>query len=200
MKKAGNEAVILDDDLTGDARAALAESTAWVWPLPRLGDGRRPEISDGFSADATPSHRRHVGVDMMYRRRKSEPGTLPRGTRHYYLPEGTHALAARDGVVGRAETIATGGVVRLDHGHGLSTVYHHLASIDVVQDQRVTRGQPLGLVGGAPRTSPGVYGLVHLHYEIWAATAAGGPRPWRHVDPAPYLRRWAVLPTLAAVM
>jgi septal ring factor EnvC (AmiA/AmiB activator) len=51
--------------------------------------------------------------------------------------------------------------VKLDHGHGVRSLYGHLSRIDVRAGQRVERGQMLGLVGSTGRsTGP------HLHYEV----------------------------------
>jgi len=51
--------------------------------------------------------------------------------------------------------------VKLDHGHGVRSLYGHLSRIDVRSGQRVERGQVLGLVGSTGRsTGP------HLHYEV----------------------------------
>jgi murein DD-endopeptidase MepM/ murein hydrolase activator NlpD len=51
--------------------------------------------------------------------------------------------------------------IKLDHGHGVRSLYGHLSRIDVRAGQRVERGQVLGLVGSTGRsTGP------HLHYEV----------------------------------
>ena len=49
----------------------------------------------------------------------------------------------------------------LDHGQGITTVYGHLSGFAVVAGQQVKRGQVIGYVGSAGRsTGP------HLHYEV----------------------------------
>jgi murein DD-endopeptidase MepM/ murein hydrolase activator NlpD len=54
-----------------------------------------------------------------------------------------------------------GRMIVLDHGHGISTRYGHLASFAVVAGQRVHRGDTIGYVGLSGRsTGP------HLHYEV----------------------------------
>lgn len=54
-----------------------------------------------------------------------------------------------------------GNVVRLLHGHGYSTVYAHLANIDVRLGQQVKAGDKVGGLGSTGRsTGP------HLHYEV----------------------------------
>ena len=49
----------------------------------------------------------------------------------------------------------------VDHGHGLISMMCHLSRIDVAEDQTVTRGDILGLVGATGRvTGP------HLHWSV----------------------------------
>ena len=79
--------------------------------------------------------------------------------------EGTPAYAPADGVV----VLATdhpfsleGNLVMIDHGMGLVSSLMHLQRIDVRLGDKVTRGQPIGLIGRTGRaTGP------HLH---WGAT------------------------------
>ena len=54
-----------------------------------------------------------------------------------------------------------GNEVMIDHGFGYKTRYAHMNSIDVVEGQKVSRGDRLGEVGNTGKsTGP------HLHYEI----------------------------------
>jgi murein DD-endopeptidase MepM/ murein hydrolase activator NlpD len=56
-----------------------------------------------------------------------------------------------------------GNLVVVDHGHGISTYYAHLAAIAVSAGTEVAAGQFLGYVGSTGRsTGP------HLHYEVRA--------------------------------
>lgn len=79
-------------------------------------------------------------------------------------PEGTPVHAVADGVVTLAhpDLYFTGMTVMVDHGLGLQTVYAHLSRVDVMEGQRVAKGQEIGAVGASGRaTGP------HLH---WGAT------------------------------
>jgi murein DD-endopeptidase MepM/ murein hydrolase activator NlpD len=54
-----------------------------------------------------------------------------------------------------------GNTVFVDHGHGLISMMCHLSRIDVTEDQTVSRGDILGLVGATGRvTGP------HLHWSV----------------------------------
>ncbi len=78
-------------------------------------------------------------------------------------PMGAPVLASAPGVVTLAEDdlFFTGGTIVLDHGHGLTSIYSHLASIDVDQDEMVEVGTPIGAVGSTGRsTGP------HLDWRI----------------------------------
>lgn len=75
---------------------------------------------------------------------------------------GQPVIAPADGVVMFAsEESGYGRLVILDHGHGLSTRYGHLASFAITVGQSVRRGDVIGYVGRSGRsTGP------HLHYEV----------------------------------
>ena len=77
-------------------------------------------------------------------------------------PTGTPIRATADGLVDSAETAnGYGRQVILDHGHGIRTVYGHMAKMVVLAGQHVTRCQIIGYVGQTGRsTGP------HLHYEV----------------------------------
>lgn len=67
-----------------------------------------------------------------------------------------------------------GGLVVVDHGAEVATLYGHLSALYVHEGQRVHRGQSIGAVGASGRATG-----IHLHYEV---RVHGGP-----VDPMPYL-------------
>jgi murein DD-endopeptidase MepM/ murein hydrolase activator NlpD len=78
-------------------------------------------------------------------------------------PQGSPVAASADGVVSLAETdlFYTGGTIVLDHGHGVTTIYSHLASIGVSEGQMVRVGEEIGTVGFTGRsTGP------HLDWRI----------------------------------
>lgn len=103
----------------------------------------------------------HRGVDVAARQ----------GTAVNAMLDGTVTVASKD-------MYFTGGTVMVDHGHGIQSLYAHLASIDVQVGQRLARGDPLGTIGATGRaTGP------HLHLSLyWFETALDpalilGPMP-----------------------
>jgi murein DD-endopeptidase MepM/ murein hydrolase activator NlpD len=77
--------------------------------------------------------------------------------------QGVPIHAPADGIVSLAAPsfYLDGGITILDHGHGVSTCYIHQSKIMVKVNQRVTRGQVIGLVGMTGRaTGP------HLHWAM----------------------------------
>jgi murein DD-endopeptidase MepM/ murein hydrolase activator NlpD len=75
---------------------------------------------------------------------------------------GQPVIAPAEGVVVFANVLGGyGRALVLDHGHGITTRYGHLASFAVVVGQHVRRGDVIGYVGLSGRsTGP------HLHYEV----------------------------------
>jgi len=64
-------------------------------------------------------------------------------------PTGTRIIAPAAGLVTLAEPDMhfEGGLVMIDHGQGLITVYLHMSRLDVTAGDRVSQGQPIGAVG-----------------------------------------------------
>jgi len=75
---------------------------------------------------------------------------------------GTAIKAVNSGVVVlRDELFFGGNTLVIDHGMGLFSVYMHLSEFKVIKDERVSKGQVIGLVGMSGRaTGP------HLHFGI----------------------------------
>jgi hypothetical protein len=169
---------------------ATQPAGAWVFPVPSLGD-RLAEVSDGFDSPRTfpdGTKGKHLGVDVMFRRRSARdliavyiPGT-PNGTKGYFMPDNTPALAASAGVVKFAQWTRQGFSVILQHPSGWATYYTHLASLAVAKGDAVVGGQPLGTIGASP-TDGGR--IKHLHFELWRDGTRGGA-----VDPQPYVEAW----------
>jgi murein DD-endopeptidase MepM/ murein hydrolase activator NlpD len=151
-------------------------SDVWTFPLPLQSGDRQPVISDGWH-DGDP--RVHHGVDLGYRRLPSEPAELPYGTKGFYNPPGTLALAANEGRVSISEVIGTGGYVKIWHPGDWATQYMHLAARYVAKGDVVRAGQPIGLVGHNPKG----YGWNHLHFEL---LEPGGQK----IDPAARMKEW----------
>lgn len=78
-------------------------------------------------------------------------------------PVGTpiHAAASGEVVLAEDDLFYTGGTVAIDHGHGLTTIYSHLNSVDVKVGDHVVQGVPVGTLGATGRaTGP------HLDWRI----------------------------------
>ena len=88
-------------------------------------------------------------------------------------PSGTPIVAPADGIVtlARPDMFYEGGLVFLDHGHGLIGYFMHMSKLDVKPSQHVKRGQKIGEIGQTGRsTGP------HVHWGMtWRGT---------YVDPA----------------
>jgi murein DD-endopeptidase MepM/ murein hydrolase activator NlpD len=70
-------------------------------------------------------------------------------------PVGTPVVAPASGVVAFAETGLhyEGGLIMIDHGQGLISLYLHLSRVDVAAGQSVARGQMIGAVGKEGRAT-----------------------------------------------
>jgi murein DD-endopeptidase MepM/ murein hydrolase activator NlpD len=91
-------------------------------------------------------------------------------------PEGTHVLAADDGVVALvgSGTTGYGNYVVIAHAGGFTTLYGHLEAALVHPGDKITQGQVIGFEGSTGNsTGP------HCHFEL---RINGQPQ-----DPAPYL-------------
>ncbi len=115
-------------------------------------------ISDGYGKRLNPISREpqlHAGTDLV-------------------APFGTAILAAREGIVERAEWYGGyGRLVVVDHGDGTSTYYGHCHELLVRPGQQVTRGQHIASVGSSgDATGP------HLHFEVRVHGTPKNPVRW----------------------
>jgi hypothetical protein len=89
----------------------------------------------------------------------------------FSVPIGTPVRVTGDGVVAAVQQQrGFGRVIKVDHGHGLSTVYAHLDEQLVKKGDVVSRGDIIGKSGNSGRSS-----APHLHYEIRIGTRPVNP-------------------------
>lgn len=88
--------------------------------------------------------------------------------------KGKEIVSPADGlVVEIGYRAADGNYIMVDHGHGFSTYYAHLAKIAVKKGGRVRRGDLIGHVGDTGRsTGP------HLHYGVYVNHVPVNPRKY----------------------
>ena len=116
-----------------------ANSAPNLWPVEGQITASFGERIDPFNGEGA----FHAGVDIS-------------------APVGSSIIAPADGTVVFADFLGGyGRAVVLDHGHGITTRYGHLASFAVAAGQFIHRGDTIGHVGLSGRsTGP------HLHYEV----------------------------------
>ncbi len=116
-----------------------ANSAPNLWPVEGAITGSFGERTDPFNGEGA----FHSGVDIS-------------------ASVGQPVIAPADAIVVFADfSGGYGRAVVLDHGHGITTRYGHLASFAVASGQYVHRGDTIGYVGSSGRsTGP------HLHYEV----------------------------------
>ena len=93
-------------------------------------------------------------------------------------PAASPVTAPAQGVIALAEgdLFFTGGTVMIDHGHGLTSVYSHLASLSVAVGERVATGDKLGTVGATGRvTGPHLDWRVNRFKTRLAPAMLAGP-------------------------
>lgn len=155
---------------TGDAQFASLFNAWQKLDGPAAGDNRQTaaipsrkpvediKLTSSYGVRNDPfngSHRMHQGIDI--------PGAL-----------GTPIYATADGVVSRAEWAGGyGNLVEITHGNGLQTRYGHMSKLIALPNQRVVRGQLIGLMGSTGRSTGS-----HLHYEVRIAGSAVNPVPY----------------------
>lgn len=140
---------------SGSSAPVMARSAVFVpsgRPVEKL------ELTSNFGVRSDPFNghaRMHKGIDI--------PG-----------PVGTPIYATADGIVSRAERASGyGNLVEISHGNDMSTRYGHLSKLIAQPNQRVRRGQLIGLMGSTGRSTGS-----HLHYEVRIAGVAVNPLPF----------------------
>jgi murein DD-endopeptidase MepM/ murein hydrolase activator NlpD len=70
-------------------------------------------------------------------------------------PAGTPVFEVAGGMVALAEAdlYFTGGTIMIDHGHGVTSVYMHLQSVEVSVGQTVAQGDRIGTIGSTGRAT-----------------------------------------------
>lgn len=94
--------------------------------------------------------------------RNGVPGS-PHGGVDIKQPAGTPVKAPASGIVRLAgpDYLLEGGLIIIDHGHGLFSDFMHLSRLDVTVGDRVAQGQQIGAIGATGRaTGP------HLHWGM----------------------------------
>jgi murein DD-endopeptidase MepM/ murein hydrolase activator NlpD len=127
-----------------------------LWPVRGL-------VTSGFGPRRSPyggEREMHAGIDIQARYGTPVAVTAP----------GEVSFAGRDS--------GYGGLVVVDHGDGVQSLYGHLSALYVHEGQTLHRGQPVGAVGASGRATGS-----HLHYEV---RIQGRP-----VDPDRYLASWS---------
>lgn len=114
-------------------------------------DSDRLDFADGFIA---PAKGRISGVYGSQRILNGEP-RRPHFGIDFAAPTGSPVIAAAGGEVVLAETglFYTGGLIVIDHGHGVTSLYLHLSEVAVRKGQEVAQGERIGAVGKSGRAS-----------------------------------------------
>lgn len=86
---------------------------------------------------------------------------------------GVQIVAPADGIISEVSySHEIGHIVKIDHGHGMSTLYGHLLKSVAKQGSIVKRGDLIGYVGNSGRSTTG----SHLHYSILLNNIPVNPR------------------------
>ena len=153
------EAVVLTDARLGLIEKRAGSAISGAEELSLMLEGQHALLS------ATPSRRPSRGYVTSAFGMRIDPFTglaqLHSGI-DFSARLGAPANATADGVVIFAgKQSAYGNLLEINHGHGLTSRYGHLAKISVKLGEKVKRGQTVAEIGNTGRsTGP------HLHYEI----------------------------------
>ena len=135
--------------LLRDRGEEVSPGVPTLWPVRGL-------VTSPFGARTSPygeGPEMHPGIDI---------------SAHYGLPV---TAAGSGAVVFAGRDPGYGGLVIVDHGGQLDTLYAHLSAFYVREGQHVRRGQPIGAVGATGRATG-----THLHYEVRVGGAPVDPR------------------------
>jgi murein DD-endopeptidase MepM/ murein hydrolase activator NlpD len=149
---AASDSLVVLAALVKQRESEALHSVPTLWPVHGL-------VTSPFGARTSPygeGREMHPGIDISAR--YGLPVTAP--------GNGQVIFAGRDA--------GYGGLVIIDHGGELDTLYGHLSALYVREGEPVHRGQALGAVGATGRATG-----AHLHYEV---RVNGTP-----VDPRRYL-------------
>ncbi len=149
----GHELAGLGDSFGGNPALASAE-TPTLWPVTGPITSSFGERENPFGGNSDEGEF-HPGIDISG-------------------PLGTPIHATADGVVVSAEVVnGYGREVKIDHGHGLETLYGHMSGFAVTAGQAVSRGQIIGYIGHTGRTTGN-----HVHYEVRIHNAPVNPHKY----------------------
>ncbi len=113
----------------------------------------------------------HFGDQRIYKYTNEKTAASPHYGNDYGVPEGTEVVACADGRVVMAENrISTGWSVVIEHLPGLYSLYYHMKSLNVKENDYVKAGEKIGLSG-----STGLATGPHLHWEVRLNMAALKP-------------------------
>lgn len=162
------------------------------YPIKKLADGRQPTITSRYwtnNPDRSAPDKRHRGLDLFFKRLTTDPrpstaldGDSPE--KNWFIPDGTHAVAAADGEVmasGYTGNSRTGFRTWISHG-ACFTGYFHLKNLVVTPGQIVKMGDPLGVISDNPVD----HDARHLHFEVYVGDLSR--YPYGSVDPEQFLR------------
>ena len=154
------------DDVSAVQRTA-GDMAAHIPAIPPMSTDRSTyHLSSPFGYRSDPIlgfRKRHTGMD-------------------FACPPGNPIYATGDGVVVKVarERRGYGNHIEIDHGFGYKTRYAHMKQLDVVEGQKVSRGDCIGLSGRSGRcTGP------HLHYEILYRKDYVNPALYMDLDISP---------------
>ncbi len=139
-------------------------------------DAARTDYQNGF---IWPTVGRISGVYGSQRILNGEP-RRPHFGIDIAAPNGTPVVAPADGVVTLAhpDTYFNGGIIAVDHGHGLSSWFSHLSRLLVEEGQRVKKGDKIAEVGSTGRsTGPHLDWRINLFERRLDPSLLVGPMP-----------------------